>query len=341
MADGSTPAPDDGFLQAFVSAVDNRALELTILPTEKCNFRCTYCYEDFALGKMPLSVQDDCIALIRTRAPELTRLDIRWFGGEPLAALDVVERMSGAFCEIAAAHANLHHTGAMTTNGYLLTPAVARRLAAVGIGTFQISLDGPRARHDVTRIMKNGRGSFDVIMANLMALRRSDLDISIVLRLHLTPENASDLPDFVRTLAQDFLTDPRFTLFMMPIARLGGPNDAKTGVLDSSRARALMDRLKQIVTEIVGELAQPPAAARQAWSVCYAAKPNAFVLRADGSVGKCTVALASKDNQVGRLGAGGRVEFDQSRHKRWLLGWQYQDPHMLHCPMEAIDFNHP
>ena len=290
---------------------------------------------------MPRSVQDDCIALIRARAPELTRLDIRWFGGEPLAALDVVERMSGAFGEIAAAHAGLHHSGAMTTNGYLLTPAVARRLAAVGIGTYQISLDGPRARHDVTRIMKNGRGSFDAIMANLTALRRSDLDISIVLRLHLTPDNAGDLPDFVHMLAQDFLTDPRFTLFMMPIARLGGPNDAETGILTRPRARALMDSLKQIVTEIVGELAHPPAAARQAWSVCDAAKPNAFVLRADGSVGKCTVALASKGNRVGRLGAGGRIEFDQSRHKRWLLGWQHQDPHMLHCPMEAINSTHP
>lgn len=31
----------------MLRALDNRILKLTVLPTEKCNFRCTYCYEDF------------------------------------------------------------------------------------------------------------------------------------------------------------------------------------------------------------------------------------------------------------------------------------------------------
>jgi uncharacterized protein len=42
----------NGFTRAQVgAALSPRFQQLTILPTEKCNFRCTYCYEDFELGK--------------------------------------------------------------------------------------------------------------------------------------------------------------------------------------------------------------------------------------------------------------------------------------------------
>ncbi len=33
----------------------NHHLGLILMPTEQCNFRCTYCYEDFAIGKMSKS----------------------------------------------------------------------------------------------------------------------------------------------------------------------------------------------------------------------------------------------------------------------------------------------
>jgi len=287
---------------------------------------------------MSREVQDNCIALIRNRAHDLEHLHIRWFGGEPLAASDVVERISGAIREIEDAHPDLNYVGSMTTNGYLMDAVRAARLVGLGIRHFQISLDGPRESHDGTRVMKNGRGSFEVIMANLAAIRASSLDLSILLRLHMTRENAASLPNFVREIARKYLVDPRFTLFLMPIAHLGGPNDAETEILSHVEAAELSVRLRAITAEVIGHQPSPPEGAAQAWSVCYAAKPNSFVIRADGSVGKCTVALSSQANRVGRLGKDGRVELDQDRHRPWLLGWETRNPDMLHCPMEAVDF---
>lgn len=34
-----------------METIMNRNLRLIIMPTEQCNFRCRYCYEDFKLGK--------------------------------------------------------------------------------------------------------------------------------------------------------------------------------------------------------------------------------------------------------------------------------------------------
>ena len=65
----------------IAEALSPRILSLILLPTEKCNFRCTYCYEDFAIGRMQPSVVRGIKALITHRVPHLDRLNISWFGG--------------------------------------------------------------------------------------------------------------------------------------------------------------------------------------------------------------------------------------------------------------------
>ena len=43
---------------------ESDSLELIIMPTEKCNFRCSYCYEDYKKGKMKRPVIDGIINLV-------------------------------------------------------------------------------------------------------------------------------------------------------------------------------------------------------------------------------------------------------------------------------------
>jgi uncharacterized protein len=72
----------------------DRYLKLTILPTEKCNFRCEYCYEDFTHGRMSPSTITGIKNSMEMRAPTLSVLEISWFGGEPLLASDIVINIS-------------------------------------------------------------------------------------------------------------------------------------------------------------------------------------------------------------------------------------------------------
>jgi uncharacterized protein len=62
-------------------ALDPRSLHLILLPTERCNFRCTYCYERFDVGQMSRQVIDAVLAFLDSRASSLERLVIAWFGG--------------------------------------------------------------------------------------------------------------------------------------------------------------------------------------------------------------------------------------------------------------------
>ena len=57
------------------------ALHLMLLPTEACNFRCRYCYEDHAPERMSPELVGAVKAFLSRRATDLRWLYVSWFGG--------------------------------------------------------------------------------------------------------------------------------------------------------------------------------------------------------------------------------------------------------------------
>ena len=109
-------------------SLSNDSLHLVLLPTEACNFRCIYCYEDFRYKRMEPWVMRGVKTLLARRAPGLRELNLSWFGGEPLLARDLIEDLMMHVGGLARAHAGLRVSADATTNGYLLTPEVADTL---------------------------------------------------------------------------------------------------------------------------------------------------------------------------------------------------------------------
>lgn len=120
---------------------NDKKMSLVIMPTEKCNFKCKYCYETFKKGKMSLTVQDAIINYVKKNIRNHIELAVIWFGGEPLEALDVIERLSLAFIDICQL-ARKPYSASMTTNGYNLTKAVYNKLYDLKVYGYQITLDG-------------------------------------------------------------------------------------------------------------------------------------------------------------------------------------------------------
>jgi uncharacterized protein len=334
---GHTGEPHSVLLEELGSWLRNDALHLILLPTEQCNFRCTYCYEDFVVGRMEPSTVSSIKRLIERRIDGLETLTISWFGGEPLLALPVVEDISQHIVALAAARPGVQYGADMTTNGYFLDAARAHHLAALGIRFFQVSLDGPERLHDRTRIRADGRGSFDRIWKNLIAIRDSAAPVSVLLRVHLTPENLPTMPDFLADVRDTFLSDGRFRVLLKPIERLGGPNDDTMAVIPSQDRGTTLSGLETIVLR--GATDSRPL--YPAPHVCYASRPNSFVIRANGIIGKCTVGLTDPSNIIGRLAADGLLEIDNARLRPWLRGWATLDAETLGCPYGELAEKEP
>lgn len=336
----------------------NERLELTLLPTEKCNFRCVYCYEDFLIGRMKPGTVAGIKALVRRRVENhgLKHLRVEWFGGEPLLAKSVVLDLSREFHQHLVSGGLRELDCSMTTNGYELTLPVFAELVECGVNFFQISLDGDEERHNTTRRYASGKGTFEQIYRNILAAHTSAFDFTIMLRIHIMPGNEDSLYSLAQRLARDIQGDPRFTIFLRDISNLGG-GGSKLELITRAEAIRISKVLQLFFSEegfkvengvesefesqvILTGLSPGNAALKELDEnqirvnhVCYAAKPNHLLVRANGRLGKCTVALASDHNDVGYITEEGFVRLDPNKMQFWTRGVVSGDPVELGCPL--------
>jgi uncharacterized protein len=319
---------DDNIRRARL--VSNRYLEIIILPTEKCNFRCTYCYEDFSVGRMKKETILGIKALLDRRCPDLDYLNISWFGGEPLTAKDIVLEISEYAMALVRKYPKLRYKGDMTTNGYFLDYNTATALADVGIRHYQISLDGPREVHNKSRIRADGSSTYDRIWANLLAIRDSSVPISVMLRIHFTVGTLQLLDPLIEEIREEFIPDKRFSVFFKAIERLGGSNDASIKTFSEAEKE---EAVKSLKIKLYGEIVAPSQNILLLDDVCYASRPNSLVIRSNGDVGKCTVALNDDRNKIASLQMDGTLKLIPGRLAPWLRGIETLDPATLACPL--------
>lgn len=346
----------NGFTRVQIArCISSRRLELTLLPTEKCNFRCVYCYEDFELGRMPPDVVAGVKNLISRRAEGLDELALSWFGGEPLLALPVIREIC-SHARRESDRVGFQFRGGLTTNGYLLSPDVLKELVDLNQTFYQVSIDGDEAQHNKTRVRADGAGTFDAIWKNMCNARSVDRDFVIQFRVHMTPTNYEPLKRLMLMIRSEFLGDNRFRVDFQHIRKMGGEGSKNVTLMSDDDIAERMHALRVLVN--TGELPSPaqpsevspktttttPAPRRtergssavSGNDICYAAKPNHWLVRANGKLGRCTVILNDERNDLGRLLPDGTLQLNRDRIPQWFAGFDDLDPGRLACPVPSL-----
>jgi uncharacterized protein len=303
-------------------------LHVVLFPTEACNFRCTYCYEEFQQRRMEQAVVRSVKSLLTRRAAALRQLAMSWFGGEPTLACDIIEDILLHVRSLRHQHPTFACTSNMTTNGYLLSRALFERLLGLGITQYQITFDGPRESHDSKRVLASGAGTFDQVWANVARLREVDGNFTVLVRLHVSGENQAQLPGFIDVYQDTFGEDRRFELLIRPLSRLRCGSDSPRETLEEENARQVVDDLVRYARERHVRMFFPGIGP----PICYAACADSFVVRADGRINKCTVALEDPRNQIGTLCQDGRLELVDEKYRYWTRGLESGDLAERACP---------
>jgi uncharacterized protein len=350
--------------QQIGEAVTSKIQELIILPTEKCNLRCTYCYEDFAIGKMRDHTQHAIERLISRRAPELKKLTLSWFGGEPLTAKEIVLRLA-RHADTLCRQYGVAFNGGLTTNAVLLTRGLFEQLLEHRQDFFQITLDGWGDVHDKVRRHSDGRGSFDAIWTNLLEMQKVPEPFEVVLRVHVRRDNVEELELLLTQIAAQFGADARFRIDFQHLRNLGG-DGGKTvhRPLSLQELFEIEQQLRVVYQRSLPQGSELDTQARNSSGeaaafemrqasesaggrrsselntsgnyICYAARPNSLLIRADGRLAKCTVAFDDDRNTIGRIRDDGTLEVDNDKLQPWIRGLQSLDVGSLACPLSGL-----
>lgn len=177
---------------------------ISILLTEKCNLRCTYCYqshEDHEKGKTMTKetakkivdfLLDDkkCNGYISSEKTQAIILDM--LGGEPFVAVDVLDYFVDYFKTKAVSIGHpwgFNYMISISTNGTLYHTEKVQRFLEKNEGRVSIgfSIDGNKQLHDSCRLFPDGSGSYDLVKKNAETWIRNTYNPHS--KVTLAPEN--------------------------------------------------------------------------------------------------------------------------------------------------------
>lgn len=300
------------FLTDEIDAFDNRSYNLILFPTEECNLRCIYCYENFNSSELTQMHYDLLFSEVEKAIERgKSEVAISWFGGEPLLKLENVLCFSGRIRDLTAVKGT-EFSGSIATNGVLLDADAHKSLCEHGVTSFQITLDG--FAHDNQRIFPNGSGSFDIVLGNIRGMLDSNLNFKLTLRVNITD---ADFDFSFYDLFLPYVGDKRLSFFIKPVSQWGKTELSlpvlKVGASSEQMLNKHKNYLKDMGFTIYGENAKGILSGG-----CYAAQRDMFVIRANGRIAKCTVALDDEINDIGYLDLEkGEMVIDYNSEEQW------------------------
>ncbi|MGO9569153.1 MAG: 12,18-didecarboxysiroheme deacetylase [Desulfomonilaceae bacterium] len=192
--------------------------------TRRCNLRCVHCYSQSEdRGYSGELSSDEGKRLIDDLAGFGSPV-ILFSGGEPLIRPDILDLIRYATLQ--------GRRAVLSTNGTLITPALAEKLKKIGLSYVGISLDGLQETHDAFRGFP---GTFARVMAAIKNCQ--DAGLKVGLRFTINRRNFQDIRGIFDLVEEKRI--PRICFYHLVYAGRG--TDLINEDLDHSGTREVVD----------------------------------------------------------------------------------------------------
>lgn len=286
-------------LSSHCSAIKN----FIILPTTACNGRCFYCFAHNDIAKiktMDTAIVQQVIKFICQTASPGDDIVLRWFGGEPLLSMNIIDNIiSGIRC---IKGPEIPIFSIITSNGSLLSEQVIINAKEVwNVKKFHITIDGYQEEHQLRKNYTNTEnGKYENVIGNISLLLKHG--IYTIVRINLDKTNISSLERILDDLEM-FRNNPLFFVHatnLQPINKHGNIEnfycEDELGLFYYNVYDTLFRRgfYKNIEILLPNRLT----------SLCTAAMPNYYLINPDGDIFKCDKEEHVKINSIGNCDCG-------------------------------------
>ena len=182
-----------------------------ILPTLACNARCVYCYEEgrAQITMTPEIVEQTIKFILDTH--EGDKVNLSWFGGEPLLRPDIIDRICQGLRE-----AELEYKSSAISNGSLITPAIIEKMTGPwNVKHIQISMDGAEDEYIRRKRYFKAADQYHDVMRNIELLAEAGISVSI--RCNVDEGNWNGIPAFIEDLKAHIQTRSQVGVYFAPL----------------------------------------------------------------------------------------------------------------------------
>jgi len=298
----------------------NDILDITIIPTDACNFNCIYCYqEDRVYEFMDKKNAEIILKYIEKNCHYYKKVAINWFGGEPLLMKDLIiwfmER-ANFICK----KVGVPLTGGMSTNGYDLDMETFSQFIKNKLTYFQITIDGTEETHNRQRPHKTNADSYKKIISNLDVIDKKIKNYyKISIRINITKSIFNDLENVLKEF-QKFSNNNKFRIHWQLVRDYGGEkiHNLENEVLeDQEQFNEFIDIATKYNIASLYEIYFNFGA-----GLCSACRDHSLLIDHKANIHKCTLAIydkAATENKIGAIDKNGELLIDDYKNAAWLL----------------------
>jgi uncharacterized protein len=285
-----------------------------------CNFACPYCFEKKKKGIMNEITMERIVKFVKS-FDMIKRVNLTWFGGEPLLAPNVIALLSQ---QIGKVNKYTYYSN-IITNGYFFNAENRKILEDSNISHIQLSMDGIFDSHNRKRFTKTDKDTFSSIIYNIDNFHKSNSKLKIGIRINIGSDNIHEFNEIDHFFKNKYADDKRISIhyaFIVDTTK----NENKTAIKNNNDKIAFLKRLA-LQTDNIHHIYPDNGI-----SECAVRNNNAWVFDAKGDVYKCWEIIGNIDYKVGELIDEGIKITNKTMLNRYLYGADHlQDSKCLTC----------
>lgn len=255
--------------------------QYTMFTTTACNARCFYCYEKGLKQKPMTSETARKIGeyIIRTAKKNGERLELRWFGGEPLVNENVID----IICKMVQ-DAGYNYISSITTNGFLFKQEKLDKYRNLWhLNSGQITLDGTEEVYNKTKNYKNvkGKSPYQIVMNNIKMML--DYGMHLAIRMNVDLYNYENIKELIKDIHNKFGNTNLISPYCYPIFE--DINNPRT----DEESKLLYEHLEELdnILKEYGYSIGTPIEDRMRICHCMVDSGYSALFNVDGNIGLC------------------------------------------------------
>ncbi|WP_342979711.1 radical SAM/SPASM domain-containing protein [Bacteroides stercoris] len=312
-----------------VATFGSRELRIVVYPTQDCNLKCWYCYENHVPHtRMKKDTICKIIKFVEKSINENSFDDfyITLFGGEPFIDFDTIAYPLLKHLKEVIEKAGKKFSAFFVTNASLINEDIINKLKILK-PHLQITLDGNKEHHDKIRIYKDGnKPTYDHI---LWVIHRLSQEIegdnfSITLRINYDNSTLDGIPEILERI-KDIDRKKIFVHF------------ERVWQTENDSTEQTRDLLRNVMKRFIkAGFCVGQGTFRGYPYSCPSDINNSIVINYDGSIHKCNGRTLSSLTKYGILNDDGSLDIDENLLAKRHSVATFENKECLNCKMLPV-----